>query len=191
MDDNCTELMVQSPQETALVKASDFNLDDKEELFCELFINGGALFAGNAEKCYLEAFGTQEPHPAIRATHLLQRNEIQGYMNVIDVDDPNEAHHLKKFLTANLMAIIEETSTGSFENRFGETQSPAPLRAVAVAASKTLADLHSLRKAPYDKDEDNREKGSNSNRGVTFNVVVPVAQASPDSNPTIVIQEKR
>ena len=191
MNESSTELMVQSPQETALVKASDFNLDDKEELFCELFINGGALFAGNAEKCYREAFGELELHPAIRAKQLLQKNGIQEYMNAIDVDDPNEARHLKKFLTANLMSIIEETSTDSFQDRFGTVQSTAPLRAVAVAASKTLADLYSLRKAPYDKEEDSREKSNGNRGGVTFNVVVPVAQASPDSNPTIVIQENR
>lgn len=190
MDENeSNSLVVAEKQETALTRPEDFNLSEQETLFCELFINGGALYTGNAEKCFREAFGESDKYAIVHAQQLLKRNDIQQYLEVIDEPIVNEDKFIKKFIATNLMHIIEETSTAEYRDRKGAPQSVAGLRAVAVNASKTLADIYSLRRLPSDrvpKESDEEENNSTKIQGVTFNVVVPVATV-PQDQPTIVI----
>ena len=89
-----------------------------------------------------------------------------------------ETTHMKKFLTENLKHIIEETSTAVYRDRRGNKLSPAALRSVAVAASKTLMDMYPVKEAQVSKL--NIEGGGEN--GIVFNVIVP--ESKPKENET-------
>ena len=84
---------------------------------------------------------------------------------------------MKKFLTENLVHIIEETSTAEYRDRRGTRLSPAPLRSVAVSATKALMEMYPVKEAQVSKL--NIEGGGEG--GITFNVIVP-EQSKPESN---------
>jgi hypothetical protein len=75
---------------------------------------------------------------------------------------------LKLQLTDTLKAVMEETATASYEDRFGVALSPAPLRAVAVNAAKALMELY-----PIKHIHETRLRIEGGSGSVVFNVVVP------------------
>jgi hypothetical protein len=75
---------------------------------------------------------------------------------------------LKLQLTETLKAVMEETATASYEDRFGVALSPAPLRAVAVNAAKALMELY-----PVKHIHETRLRIEGAGGSVIFNVVVP------------------
>jgi hypothetical protein len=75
---------------------------------------------------------------------------------------------LKLQLTETLKAVMEETATAKFEDRFGVSLSPAPLRAVAVNAAKALMELY-----PVKHVHETRLRIEGAGGNVIFNVVVP------------------
>lgn len=144
-------------------------ISDEERIFCELFVNGCAPYAGNAAKCYEDAFhkekGALLNHEAKK---LLKEPRIVEYLEELESISAEEARDMKRFLTANLKSIIEETSSANFTDRKGRNLSPAALRSVAVNASKALMELYPVKEAQINKiDIDGGESG------ITFNVIVP------------------
>lgn len=75
-----------------------------------------------------------------------------------------------------LIHIIDETSTAKYTDRRGTELSPAPLRSVAVQASKALMEMYPVKVAQESKVE---LKG-NGDSGIVFNVIVP--QSNNDNN---------
>jgi hypothetical protein len=75
---------------------------------------------------------------------------------------------LKLQLAETLKAVMEETATASYEDRFGVALSPAPLRAVAVNAAKALMELY-----PVKHIHETRLRIEGAGGSVIFNVVVP------------------
>jgi hypothetical protein len=75
---------------------------------------------------------------------------------------------LKLQLTETLKAVMEETATARFEDKFGVSLSPAPLRAVSVNAAKALMELYPVKHVHEAKLRIEGADGS-----VIFNVVVP------------------
>jgi hypothetical protein len=74
---------------------------------------------------------------------------------------------LKLQLTETLKAIMEETATAKFEDRFGVSLSPAPLRAVSVNAAKALMELY-----PVKHVHEARLRIEGADGKVIFNVVL-------------------
>ena len=150
-------------------------LTEEEQLFCELFMNGAAPYAGNALKCYQAVFKSDDVKDNIRAKKMLSRDDIKAFMAELDDYNAQETAHMKKFLTENLKHIIEETSTAVYRDRRGNKLSPAALRSVAVTASKALMDMYPVKEAQVNKL--NIEGG-----GIVFNVIVP--ESKPKENDT-------
>lgn len=153
-------------------------LTKDEQLFCELFVNGAAPYAGNALKCYQAVFKSDDVQDNINAKKLLSKDAIKDFMAELEEYNTQETAHMKKFLTANLKSIIEETSTAVYRDRRGNKLSPAALRSVAVQASKTLMDMYPVKEAQVSKL--NIEGGGEN--GIVFNVIVP--DAKPKENET-------
>ena len=75
---------------------------------------------------------------------------------------------VKLQVTETLKAIMDETATSDYTDRFGVPLSPAPLRAVSVNAAKALMDIFPIRHK-----EENRLRIEGSDGNVIFNVIVP------------------
>ena len=142
------------------------NLTEKEKQFCELFVNGTATYAGNASKCYREVFNDKFTTVGNKAQQLLAREDIKEYIESLEVMNVDEAKYMKKYLTKNLMSIIDEATSDVYLDRFGTRLSPAPLRSVAVSASKALMEMYPVKQAQ--KVDISADGG-----GITFNVIVP------------------
>lgn len=149
----------------------EVKLTEEEKLFCELYTNGDAPFAGNPTRCYIEVFGsTDKGNIKTKALWLLSREDIQEYISELDKLSGEEAKGMKKFLTSNLMKIVEECSTKEYLNKKGIPVSPAPLRSVSVSAAKALMEMYPVREAQRINLE------SENGTGITFNVIVPEQQ---------------
>lgn len=151
---------------------SDKNLTKEERAFCELFVNGCAPYAGNAGRCYADAFNTdyKSPMNSHDAKTLLKDERIKAYVAELEVESIESADDIKRYLTANLKHIIEETSTAKVYDRKGTLLNPAALRGVAVSASKALMEMYPVREAQVSKVD---ISGGGEQSGITFNVIVP------------------
>lgn len=145
-------------------------LNEKEKLFCELFMNGTAPYAGNALKCYSEVFKDDGINANHRAKTLLRKPAVKAYIKEMEEMDAEQAAGMKRYLTQNLMRIIDETSTAQFYDRRGASLSPAPLRSVAVSAAKALMDMYPVKEAQVNR---LNIEGDGAEGGVTINVIVP------------------
>lgn len=92
-------------------------LTKEEILFCELYANGDAPYSGNATRCYEEAFNESGGNIRSKAIRLLSQKHIQEYLEGLDKLTYEEAKYMKKFLTQNLMSIVEECSQGQCVNK--------------------------------------------------------------------------
>ena len=155
------------------------NLTEQEIIFCELFVNGTAPYAGNAVKCYSEVYKEDGPRTRQYAKKLLAREDIQSYIKELENISAEEDGDMKRYLTQNLMKILDETSTAQFRDRRGTLLSPAPLRSVAVSAAKALMDMYDVKRA--NTTNVNIEGGGEG--GITFNVIVPESNTETESKP--------
>lgn len=144
-------------------------LTEAEVLFCELYVNGGRKFAGQHAACYKEVFGETEKIE-IRARHLLMQPHIGDYLRAMcdEQYQTTEKIAVKLQIAETLKAVMDETSNGSYVDKFGVPLSPAPLRAVSVNAAKALMELYHIRQP-----QSGSSKGTEGNGGITFNVIVP------------------
>lgn len=145
-------------------------LTEQDKLFCELFVNGIAPYAGNAAKCYSEVFKDDGLNVNHRAKQFMKQSHIKRYIKELEGDCDEVAVCIKRYLTQNLMKILDETSNAQFYDRKGQALSPAPLRSVAVNAAKALMDMYPVKEAQVSK---LNFEGANGDVGVTFNVIVP------------------
>lgn len=151
------------------MEPTNIPLTDQEILFCELYANGEAPFGGNAARCYQEVFNDNTNRAKSRALRLLDRKEIQEYLESLDSLSYEDAKFTKIFLRENLKSIIAECSSASYRDRKGTALSPAALRSVAVSASKALMELYPVREAQTSKLS---IEGAGEG-GITFNVIMP------------------
>lgn len=149
-------------------------LSPKEKDFCELFIFGCDPYAGNARKCYEELFHVNSLTSLKDAQELMAREDVADYLTQLRIIANYNNVDLKTRLTEKLLHIIDETSTAQYTDRRGTVLSPAPLRSVAVQATKALMELHPVKVAQENKLE---LTGGNGNAGITFNVIVPKEQS--------------
>ncbi len=145
------------------------NITEQEKLFCELYVNGEAPFAGDAAKCYQEVFNDLTNKAKAHAMRLLAREDIQEYLKKLDELPYEDAKYMKVFLRENLINIVKECSTANYRDRKGTLLSPAALRSVAVSASKALMDLYPVKEAQLNK----LSIDGSGDGGIVFNVIIP------------------
>lgn len=145
-------------------------LSDLEEQFCFLFVYGNHEFAGQHTKCYMEVFGEDSKNMSVKSHKLMKEPHILARIKELYTALQNETENIaiKLQVAETLKAVMEETSTAQFSDKFGVCLSPAPLRAVSVNAAKALMDLFPIKHVQESK---LRIEGSDGN--VIFNVIVP------------------
>lgn len=148
-------------------------LSEHEEAFCNLYVYGDMDFAGQHRKCYEEIFG-ETKNVAVAARRLLGKPQIMARIKELAalVQNDTETLAVKLQVAETLKAVMEETSTAAYADKFGVSLSPAPLRAVSVNAAKALMDLYPIKHAQEAK---LRIEGEG---GVVFNVIVPEVKPS-------------
>lgn len=144
-------------------------LTEEDKLFCELFVNGTAPFGGNAVKCYKEVFHQDDATTGNAAKQYIKQQHIQDYITELDEQSSFETSAMKRYITQNLVKIVDECSTSQFFDRRGTALSTAPLRSVAVNAAKALMDMYPVKEATVNK----LDISSEGEGGITFNVIVP------------------
>ena len=149
-------------------------LTEQEQKFCELFAVGKAPYAGNAVKCYEEAFGGDDPLSGMKAHVLLARREVQRYLSEISELDFDKTKYIKEFLNKTLMDIVEEMAyCDGARDRNGFLLPASSSRGVAVSAAKLLMEVNGIKSGSHDAElKIKNESGGN----ITFNVIVPAGQ---------------
>lgn len=146
-------------------------LTEQESQFCELYVNGGLEFAGRPKKCYVEVFGEKAvKNPNASANYLMNKPHVLRHIKELLSSERFEMETMavKLQVTETLKAVMDETATKDYTDRFGVPLSPAPLRAVSVNAAKALMEIF-----PIKHKEENRLRIEGSDGNVIFNVVVP------------------
>lgn len=146
-------------------------LTEQELHFCELYVNGGLEYAGRPKKCYVEVFGekaAKNPHSA--ANYLMNKPHVLAHIKALLSSDrfEMETAAVKLQVTETLKAVMDETATTDYTDRFGVPLSPAPLRAVSVNAAKALMEIFPIRHK-----EESRLRIEGGDGNVIFNVIVP------------------
>lgn len=149
----------------------DKALTEEELRFCDLYVNGGLEFAGRPKKCYVEVFGdkaTKNPNSA--ANYLMNKPHVLAHIKALLSSERFEMETMavKLQVTETLKAVMDETATSDYTDRFGVPLSPAPLRAVSVNAAKALMEIF-----PIKHREENRLRIEGGDGNVIFNVIVP------------------
>lgn len=151
-------------------------LTKEEEMFCQLYVNGGIECAGQHVKCYKEAFHYEGEKTSIQSRQLLSQPHIHARIKILadELQTDTETIAIKLQISETLKAVMEETATSSYTDKFGIKLSPAPLRAVSVNAAKALMDIYPIKHAQ------NGKLKIEGDGGVTFNVIVPAPDFSTD-----------
>lgn len=149
---------------------SEPKLTEAEIEFCTMFVFGDSEFAGQHVKCYAEVFGEDRKNTAVASRKLITNPLIQAKINELmkQLQTETENMAVKLQIAETLKAVMEETSTAQFIDKFGISLSPAPLRAVSVNAAKALMELY-----PIKHSAESKLKIEGGNGGIIFNVVVP------------------
>ena len=158
------------PLPVQVVQNIERPLSSKEEAFCDLYVRGGSEFAGQITKCYREIFGENGRNVYAAGHRMISDPRINT--RIKEMTDSHqfeiETTAVKLQVAETLKAVMEETSTQRYTDRFGIPISPAPLRAVAVNAAKALMEIYPVKHAT-----ESRLKIENGQGGVIFNVIVP------------------
>lgn len=151
------------------LNTSEQQLTREEKDFCHLYVYGGISYAGQHAKCYKEIFYVEEEQAAIAGRQLLSQSHIQAHIKDLLAISQAEMETLavKLQVAETLKSVMEETATSNYEDKFGVSLSPAPLRAVSVNAAKALMEIY-----PIKHSLDSRIKIEGEG-GVIFNVIVP------------------
>ena len=96
--------------------------------------------------------------------------EIREMIDSVQFDVETIATRLQ--VAETLKAVMSETSSAEYTDKFGVPLSPAPLRAVAVNAAKALMELY-----PIKCSQETKLRIDGGEGGVVFNVIVP--QSTP------------
>ena len=146
-------------------------LTEQELQFCELYVNGGLEYAGRPGKCYKKVFGEKAAkNPSSTANYLMHKPHVFAYIKSLLSSERFEMETMavKLQVSETLKAVMDETATSDYTDRFGVPLSPAPLRAVSVNAAKALMDIF-----PIKHKEENKLRIEGADGNVIFNVIVP------------------
>ena len=146
-------------------------LTEQELQFCDLYVNGGAMYAGRPAKCFKEVFGEDATkYPSAAVNRMLRRPHILAHIKKLLSSDRFEMETMavKLQVAETLKSVMDETASSDYTDRFGVPLSPAPLRAVSVNAAKALMEIF-----PIKHKEENRLRIEGADGNVIFNVIVP------------------
>lgn len=151
-------------------------LTSLEKDFCDLYVLGGIKFAGKHRQCYKEIFSADERTASIKSRKLLSSSHIQAQIRRMMDNEKNdlETQAVKLQVTETLKAVMEETATDTYQDKWGVDLSPAPLRAVSVNAAKALMELYQIKHT-----QETRLKIEGEG-GVVFNVIIPTENVKED-----------
>lgn len=152
-------------------KPEETPLTEQELQFCELYVNGGIEYAGRPMKCYKKAFGENAAkNPYSTANYLMHKPNVLAHIKSLLSSERFEMETMavKLQVAETLKAVMDETATSDYTDRFGVPLSPAPLRAVSVNAAKALMDIFPIK---HKEESKLRIEGADGN--VIFNVIVP------------------
>lgn len=154
-------------------------LTPEREQFCQLYVCGGVNFAGQLAKCFKEVFGMDCGDVGIDARKLVREPSVMARIKELSADMINETENIaiKMQISETLRSVMEETSKNNYIDRFGNSLSPAPLRAVAVNAAKALMELYPIKHV-----HETKFKIEGAENGVVFNVIVPKNPAGNDDS---------
>ena len=150
---------------------ADNVITPEEAKFCLLYVNAPAPMSGDPRRCYKAVYGSSidDAEAQARALELMSQEHIKARLDELIAKNTFDTVSLKHKLTATLLKITDECADCKTIDRFGHEVSPAPLRAVAVNAVKTLNDMYGIK-------EDIAHKvtleGGDGN-GIVFNINVP------------------
>lgn len=163
------------------MEEKEIKLTEKELEFCDLFVDGDKMFAGQAKACYVEVYGERK-YPEIAARRLLAKGNVAAHIKEMTEQryNENETLAVKLQVTETLKAVMSETSQGEYLDKYGVPQSPASLRAVSVNAAKALMDIYPIKHSANEGGSANNKGGGN----VVFNVVVPQIATNTDGEQT-------
>lgn len=155
----------------------DSGLTEKEEKFCLIYAQGPAPYNGNKVRCWQLVFnettnllrGKEEVEVAMKAQDLLNRKDIQAFIEKINAANIVNASTLRPRLTQTLLKIADECSTLQPVDRWGVKISPAALRSVAVNAVSKLTDMYGIKEDIAHKISLEGADGE----GITFNLIAP------------------
>lgn len=152
-------------------------LTEQEELFCTLYTHGGIEFAGQHCKCYVEAFQIKNSSVSIKSRRLLSKPHIAARVKELmsEVQNDIEVLATKLQVSETLKAVMRETATTSYTDKFGIDLSPAPLRAVSVNAAKALMSIY-----PIKSSQETKLKIEGQD-GFILNVIVPTKEGSNEN----------
>lgn len=170
MSEQTRSIQKNNPAEKELTK--------QEMHFCELYVNGGLEFAGRPKKCFIEVFGDKAKSPSTSANYLIRRPHIMAHIKELLSSERFEMETMavKLQVAETLKAVMDETATTDYTDRFGVPLSPAPLRAVSVNAAKALMDIF-----PIKHKEETKLRIENGEGNVIFNVIVPTNPPKDDT----------
>ena len=107
------------------VPLADKLLTEEEDKFCELYVSGGPIYAGNHRKCYEEVFGKGKNVP-IASRLLLGRphisSRIREMIDSVQFDVETIATRLQ--VAETLKAVMSETSIGRVHRQIRRTSFP-------------------------------------------------------------------
>ena len=124
-------------------------LSEEELQFCELYVNGGLEFAGRPKKCYVEVFGERHnKNPNAAANYLMNKPHVLAHIKSLLSSERFEMETMavKLQVTETLKAVMDETATADFTDRFG---------------------------VPLSHKEESRLRIEGGDGNVIFNVIVP------------------
>ena len=109
-------------------------------------------------------------NPYASANYLMNKPHVLAHIKALLSSERFEMETMavKLQVAETLKAVMDETATSDYTDRFGVPLSPAPLRAVSVNAAKALMDIFPIRHK-----EENRLRIEGSDGNVIFNVIVP------------------
>lgn len=153
----------------------DIVLTEQEEEFCQLYVYGGREYAGQRNRCFKEVYGEDyRKNVSLCSRRLLVKPHVVARIRELAeaLQCETESIAVKLQVAETLRAVMEETASSNFSDKFGVSLSPAPLRAVAVNAAKALMELY-----PIKHTQESRVRIEGSDGNVIFNVVVPQNQS--------------
>lgn len=170
--------MAKQITEPASQVLAEQTLTPQQEHFCQLYVCGGLQYAGQLIKCYQQVFGIEDEHFRAKALRLTRQPAVMARIRELGADlmSETESIALKMQISETLKAVMRETAQGTYNDRFGNPLSPAPLRAVAVNAAKALMELY-----PIKHDSETKLKIESSQNGIIFNVIVPQQKPAADA----------
>ena len=159
------------------IKRQTQELTEAEKDFCQLYVYGGVDYAGQATACYKECFANVEgKNYGAKAAAFIRQDYIEADIKRL-VDTPSfdtETIAVKLQISETLKKVMSETSKSEYQDKYGMTLSPAPLRAVSVNAAKALMEIYPV------KHTSNTINNCNSESGITFNVIIPQSKSPSD-----------